>query len=106
MKLKELIKLFSLITIIFFFILYFTTVGGYYEYNLSKKNALTEEAIARFEQDVKDGKKIVASNYIQKEKDYHNKATNISNKLAKLITTFFDKTMKFIFSQIEKAINS
>ena len=38
MNLHNLIKTIIAITIISFFCLYFTTMGGYYEYNLMQKN--------------------------------------------------------------------
>ena len=86
MKLKPLVKLITLVLIISFISLYLTTVGGYYENNLSKQNRLTEEAIQRFEDDVKAGKKIIASNYIEEEKNYGNKATKIAAKLSNLVS--------------------
>lgn len=106
MKPKQIIKLAIIILIISFLSLYFTTLGGYYEYNLSKKNVLTEEAIKRFEKDVQDGKEIVASNYIEEEKNYSNKASRLALKISNLVSDGFDKTIKFIFKQIENNINS
>lgn len=106
MKMKQLTKLFVIILIVSFFSLYFTTMGGYYEYSLSKKNVLTQEAIARFEQDVKDGKEIIAANYIEEEKDYSNKTSKIAIKISNFVSNAFDKTMKFIFKQIESTVNS
>lgn len=105
MKIKPLVKLITLVLIISFISLYLTTVGGYHENNLSKQNRLTEEAIKRFEDDVKAGKKIIASNYIEEEKNYGNKATKIAAKLSDLVAKTFDKTMKFIFKQIENTIS-
>ena len=105
MKMKELIKLVVIVLIVSFFSLYFTTIGGYYEYNLSQKNILTEEAIARFEQDVKDGKEIIASNYIEEEKDYSNKVSSATLKLSNFVSTSFNKTIKYIFKRLSEAIN-
>ena len=104
MKFKECLKLISIILIGSFASLYFTTLGGYYEYNLSQKNILTEEAIKRFEQDVKDGKEIIASNYIDEEKDYTNKLSRITLKASNFVSTTFKKTIKYIFKQLEKSI--
>ena len=106
MKIQKLIKLFIIILIVFFFSLYFTTLGGYYEYNLSQKNVLTQEAIERFENDVKEGKEIIASNYIEEEKNYSNKASKLALKVSNLVSNSFDKTIKFIFKQLEKNMNS
>lgn len=105
MKLHDISKLIVIILIVSFLSLYATTAGGYYEYQLSNKNILTEEAIKRFEDDVKAGKKIVASNYIQEEKDYSNKANILANKLSTFISNTYDKIMRFIFKQIEKTMS-
>lgn len=105
MNMKELTKLLIIILIVSFISLYATTLGGYYEYQLSNKNILTEEAIKRFEDDVKAGKEIIASNYIEEEKDYSNKANILANELSTFISNTYDKIMKFIFRQIEKTID-
>lgn len=105
MKPKELTKILVIVIIVSFFSLYFTTLGGYYEYNLSKKNVLTEEAIERFEEDVKAGKEIIASNYIEEEKDYNNKISQLTLRLSNFVSTAFDKVMKFIFKQLENTVN-
>lgn len=86
--------------------LYLTTAGGYYEYTLSNKNILTEEAIKRFERDVASGKEIVASNYITEQKDYSNTANILANKLSNLISKTYDKVMRFIFKQIESTMSN
>lgn len=106
MKIKTITKLIILILIISFVSLYMTTYGGYYENHISKQNILTEEAIKRFEEDVKQGKKIVASTYIEEEKIYGNKASKLAIEISNLVSLAFDKTMKFIFSQLEKTINN
>ena len=106
MKLQQLIKILGITIIIFFISLYSTTIGGYYENKLSNQNILTEEAIKRFEEDVKAGKQIIASNYIEEKKSYGNKASKLGIKMSNLISSTFDKTMKFIFKQIENTISS
>ena len=106
MNLREITKLVIVIVIISFLCLYFTTTGGYYEYNLKQKNVLTEEAIKRFEQDVASGKEIIASNYIEEEKNYNNKVSNIALKLSNTISETFDKIIKYLFKQIENTVNS
>ena len=106
MKIKQLAKILILALIVSFISLYATTIGGYYENSISKQNVLTEEAIKRFEEDVKQGKKIVASNYIEEEKTYGNKASKLATEISNLVSSTFDKTMKFIFKQIENTISS
>ena len=69
---KRLIKLIGIILLIFFLALYLSSYNtSYYE----NKNILTEDAIKRFEKDLKEGKKINVNNYIEKEKNYNNKVS-------------------------------
>lgn len=105
MKIHELFKLIVIVLIVAFLSLYTTTLGGYYEYQLSNKNILTEEAITRFEEDVKAGKEIIASNYIQEEKNYSNKANIMANKLSNFLSKTYDKIMRFLFKQIESTMS-
>jgi len=61
-------KIFNLVTvalIILFLSLYFSKNNN--EYYINKK-VLTDEAIERFEKDLKNGKKIKASDYLPKRK--------------------------------------
>lgn len=106
MNINKLIKPLLTILILSFLALYFMTSGGYYEYKLNNKNILTEEAIKQFENDVKEGKPIIASNYIKEQKNYSNKANILANKLSDLISNIYDKVMKYLFKQIEKTISS
>lgn len=103
---KQIVKFLLLIIVVSFFCLYFTTMGGYYEYSLKQKNTLTEEAIQRFEEDVAAGKEIIASNYIEEEKNYNNKVSEITLKTSNIISNTFDKIMKYIFKKIEATVNS
>lgn len=89
-----------------FLCLYITTAGGYYEKRLSEQNILTEEAILKFEQDVKEGKQIIASNYIKEPVSYSNKLSKVMAKTSDYISKTFDKIMKYIFKNIEKTVNN
>lgn len=106
MNINKLIKIITMTLLISFFALYIMTSGGYYEYKLNNQNILTEEAIKQFEKDVKEGKQIIASNYIKEQKTYSNKANILANELSDLISNIYDKIMKFLFKQIEKTISS
>lgn len=106
LKLNDLFKFTCALIFLLFLSLYFTTLGGYYEYNLSKKNTLTEEAIKRFEEDVKAGKQIIASNYITTPTDYSNKATKVATKVSNTISDVFNAVMKFVFKELNNMINT
>ena len=106
MKGKNIIRIITSTLIITFIALYITQLTGYYEYTGNKKTTLTNEAIERFEEDVKQGKSIEAKNYLQKENNYNNKASKLGMRLSGIIETGFDKIMNAIFKEIEKAVSS
>jgi hypothetical protein len=105
MNLKQITKILIIFIVLSFLSLYITSTSGYYEYNLKQKNILTEEAIARFEKDVKEGKKIIASNYIEEQKNYNNKTSELTLKVSNFISKTFDRIMKYIFKKIEATVN-
>jgi len=51
---NKVLKLFVFAVLIIFLVMFFAAGGGYHEYELNKKSNLTQEAIVRFEQDLKD----------------------------------------------------
>lgn len=106
MKGKNITRIIITTLIIIFIALYLTQVTGYYEYTESKKSTLTKEAIEKFEEDVKSGKTIDASNYIEKSKDYNNNASKLGIKVSNLIEDGFDTIMNAIFKEVDKAVNS
>ena len=68
---NKILKLLGIILIILFLSLYFSKYNNNYYEN---KNNLTDEAIKRYEKDLKEGKNIDPNNYIVQEKNYNNKA--------------------------------
>lgn len=99
-------KIFNLVTvalIILFLSLYFSKNNN--EYYINKK-VLTDEAIERFEKDLKNGKKIKASDYLPKEKDYNNKVSKLGLKTSSLIEKAFTKSLKLFAKYISKLENS
>ena len=61
-------KLIMLVIILVFICAYYISNSGYYEYELHKRVVLTEDKIAKFENDIKDGKNIDLKNYLIREK--------------------------------------
>lgn len=96
---NKVLKLFGVITIILFLSIF---LSRYNTYNENQK-VLTDSAIKRFESDLKEGKEIIASNYIEEEKDYNNKASKIGIKASKIIENTFNKGMKLITKYLEKS---
>lgn len=102
---KNILRIVIFTLLVLYSTLYVTQALGYYEYSNSKTNALTTEAIERFEKDIKEGKSIKASDYIKKENDYNNKLSKSGLAISNVIEGVFDKVMGFIFNEINKAVN-
>lgn len=79
---------------------------GYYKVPEERKIVLTDEAMERFEEDVKNGKEIIAGNYLEKENDYNNNLSLLGVKLSKLIENGFNKLMWLILNELESVIDS
>lgn len=106
MKGKNIGRVVIFTLIILFTALYITQAFGYYEYSNKKINTLTEEAAKKFEEDVKNGKTIKASDYIKEENDYNNKLSRMGLSLSEFISSSFNKMMNFIFKEMEQAMGS
>lgn len=102
----KIIKFSLLALVLVFLILFFSSSGGYYEYELNKKSNLTEEAIKKFEQDVRDGKEIDINDYVVKEKkDYSNTFSKLGLKLSSKIGTIFKEGVKLIFNSVGNLVD-
>lgn len=104
MKHKKLNKAFRyaiLISFVTFFALYLSQSTGYFEYRNSKKVALTNKQIEKFEQDVKKGKNVDIENYIDvNNKSYQNNVSkvglSISNTTEKVIQKIIGGSFKVL----------
>ena len=105
MKGKNISRIVIFTLIILYTALYMTQAMGYYEYLNRKTNTLTEKAVKQFEKDIKNGKKVKASDYLKEENDYNNKLSKGGKLLSNTIEIVFDSMMKFIFSEVNKAID-
>lgn len=98
MKREDKIKLFVKFIKICFWVLfitfcalYFSQATGYYEYELHKKVAFTEEQIKKFENDVKKGVNIDLNDYLKNQNKYYQ--NNIS-RFGLSISNFIGKNVK------------
>ncbi len=94
-KLNKIFKYAIFVSFVTFFALYLSQSTGYFEYRNSKKVALTNQQIQKFEQDVKEGKNIDIEDYI----DTNNQ--NYQNTISKTGLTISNVTEKVI----QKIIN-
>lgn len=105
MKGKNIFRIIFLTIFILFTTLYVIQALGYYEYSNRKTNQLTEEAVRKFDADIKAGKNVKASDYIKKENDYNNNISRMGLSLSNTVGDIFNGVMNFIFSGIDKTVN-
>ena len=77
---KRIVKIIGLILVLFFLIVFFNK-NSYYD----DTNVLSDEAIKRFEADLKEGKDIVLSKYLNKKNNYNNRISVLFLKISKSI---------------------
>lgn len=85
-----------------FMALYFSLGAGYFEYTNSKRVALTNEEIAKFEQDIKDGKQVDALNYIEEEGNYQNLISKFGLTVSNTASKLVNKGVGYGFKLLEK----
>ena len=79
---NKIVKVILLVITILFLSLYFSNYNNnYYE----TKTYLTEEAIKKYEKDLKENKNILSNNYIPEEKNYNNNFSKINSKNTQII---------------------
>ena len=99
---NRLIKIMGIMLFIMFLSLYLSNYNtNYYE----NRRVLTEEAMDRFEKDVKSGKKIIASSYLLKEKNYSNRISKIGMESSKLIENIFSKGLRIVMRYLDSIQN-
>lgn len=96
-------------TIFFLFIafltLYISQATGYYEYEQSRKTAFTREQIKQFEQDVKDGKEIDVTAYLENtNKNYQNNISKATLNISEAISKYTKLGIETVFEGIAKVI--
>lgn len=102
---KFIVKGFCFALVVVFLVMIFTSSSGYYEYELNKKTTLTNEAIEKFERDLKDGKSIDIDDYVVKDdKNYDNRISKIGNSISNKIDNVMSTGIKYLFKYIEKSI--
>lgn len=104
MNIKQIIKVLITILLIIFMTLYLTTASNHQEIENKKQYILTEESIKQFEQDLEQGKEIVASNYLKKEKNYNNKISKYALKLSNLIESTYKKGINKLFKKLSNLV--
>ena len=101
---KKSIKVFFLIIVLGYLLLFFSYKNGYYR-NLNRdKKILTEEKIKEYEEDLKNGVDVSKKDYAVIEPSYDNTYTRSFLKLSKAIENGLDKTIKYLFKKLGKFV--
>ena len=100
-KIYKIIKKIFYLLLISFIALYFSKENGYYEFVTHRQVELNEAQIKKFENDVKGGKDINLTDYVDEKKvSYSNTISNIgynlSDQIGNLITNGLDGTFSFL----------
>lgn len=104
MKKKEKSPFFKILSALFllFISLYIALESGYYEAKITKKTAMTEESIKKFEEDIKNGNPIDVNSYTYEEKkDYSNNTTDAAIFLGSKVETFMSSGITEIFEVVK-----
>lgn len=97
-------KFFLILLIISFLGLYFAYTNGYYEKEKAKKIQMTNSQIEKFEEDIKNNEEILLKNYLETNKKYQTKTSEISLKIANKAENIVSSSIKFIFQKLGKMI--
>lgn len=100
---NNILKIIMILLVIMFLSLYFSKYSSNY---YDSKTNLTEEAIKRYENDLKEGKTIDPNNYIEEEKNYNNKAAKIGMKASSIVEKTFSYGLKYMIKYLESMDNS
>lgn len=95
---KKILKISIVIIIVLFLIIYINKENNY----VANDYVISEESIKRFENDLKEGKEIIPSNYINQKKDYNNKLSLFGLKLSNLI----ERGVNIVLDKLLQSITS
>ena len=101
---KKIIGYIPVIVIVLFLALFFSYQNGYYDKYMKSKISLTNEAIEKFENDIKDGEDVTIEDYLPNEKNYATKASAISLKVSNKFENIISNGVKFIFKKISSVV--
>ena len=98
MNKKKIGKMVLVTLFLAFVVSYVIEKTGYYEYNLQNKVIMTNEAIARFEKDLADGKDVSKEDYVvNTEKDYTSNLSRTTNKVSIKVNQLLKNGIEGVF---------
>lgn len=100
------LKLFGLLLLILFLVVYAADYIGYYDLIAHKETVLTEEKMEEFEKDVQDGKEMDAKKYLEDvETNYRNDLSITCSNISIKASNYFKEGVESIFKIIEKLVS-
>lgn len=106
MSKKKIFNVLFVMLFLSFLIGYIIEETGYYEYNLQNKAIMTSEAMAKFEEDVKEGKDVILEDYVvNTEKDYTSSLTRGTNKVSVKVNDILKKSIESVFKMLGKFVS-
>ena len=105
MRKKKIFKLIFFAFFIAFVIAYAIEESGYYEYNLQNKMVMTNESMAKFEEDLKKGKDVRKEDYlVSSNKDYTSNLTKGTNKVSLKVNDILKEGIESFFKLISRFV--
>ena len=95
-----------LVLFLIFLSIYYSSNAGLIDYQSKYKKDLTEEEIAKFEEDIKNGIDIDLTNYNKDMDRYNNTLSKATLKISNGIGNVFQSLLDYFFSQMEKSMNN
>jgi ABC-type dipeptide/oligopeptide/nickel transport system permease component len=107
MKDGKVFKVVLTLLFIAFLTLYVSQATGYYDYQQYQKKELTAEKMKQFEEDVKAGKNIDITNYLETNiHNYNNGVSLTSLKLSTVVKHYVQKSIGGAFGLLDRLLNN
>lgn len=102
---KKIFKGLFIMLFLAFVIGYIIEETGYYEYNLQNKMVMTNESMAKFEEDLKEGKDVMLEDYVvNTEKDYTSSLTRSTNTISVKVNDVLKRGIESVFKVLGKFV--
>lgn len=105
-EIRKFIFVFLMLSFLIFIIIFISSKAGYYEYSNNSRKNFTEEKMAKFEEDVKNGKNVKIEDYLDSESIiYDNNVSKLGDNMSKIINKSVNFILESSFKAVEKMID-
>lgn len=105
-EIPKFIFVFLMLSFLIFIIIFISSKAGYYEYSNNSRKNFTEEKMAKFEEDVKNGKNVKIEDYLDSESIiYDNNVSKLGDNMSKIINKSVNFILESSFKAVEKMID-